>query len=56
MATGLLDNAPASTEQPAYEPPLLTPIGNLNDLLAATGGSVCDVAAESSAIPDGTEC
>jgi hypothetical protein len=56
MTTGLLDNVPPSTEQPAYEPPSLVPIGNLNDLLASTGGSQCDLVITSSAEPDGTAC
>jgi hypothetical protein len=29
-------------EAGTYEPPQLTPIGNLKDLLAATTGSTCD--------------
>jgi len=27
---------------PSYEPPRLTPIGNLHDLLAGDGGTSCD--------------
>jgi hypothetical protein len=29
---------------PSYEEPRLTPLGNLRDLVAASGGSACDVA------------
>jgi hypothetical protein len=28
---------------PGYEPPQLTPLGNLNGLLANTSGSLCDL-------------
>jgi hypothetical protein len=34
-----------SRDEASYEPPRLTPLGNLNDLLAG-GGSQCDNAAQ----------
>jgi hypothetical protein len=36
------DTASDAATPPPYEPPMLSPLGNLHDLLATTNGSACD--------------
>jgi hypothetical protein len=50
-----LSPTPAAGPKASYEPPALTPIGNLNDLLAG-GGSACDDDIDSGTVGCGLGC